>query len=160
MYLGTRYDVYGFITLRYITICFFHVTFDLHLWPSAFVKVTCTLIIISNLCCKMFVVVCSLKFVGSVEFEIWTFVWRKPKWRHYDVITNLILLKFTYKSAKSISYVSGISNFSLIRYKRAKIYSREVNREKWRKIGYWVTLTFDLRSPNLIEFETVRKATE
>ena len=37
---GTRYDVYGFNTLRNITICLFYVTFDLHLWPFAFVKVT------------------------------------------------------------------------------------------------------------------------
>ena len=43
LYLGTRYDVYRFITLQ--DICLFHVTFDLHLWASAFVKITCTLII-------------------------------------------------------------------------------------------------------------------
>ena len=36
MYLDTRYDVYGFITLRDITICIFYVTFDLHLWPKSF----------------------------------------------------------------------------------------------------------------------------
>ena len=47
LYLGTRYDVYGFNTLRDITICIFYMTFHLHLWPSAFVKVTCTLITVS-----------------------------------------------------------------------------------------------------------------
>ena len=35
MYLDHRYDFYGFKTLRNITICLFHVTFDLHLWPFA-----------------------------------------------------------------------------------------------------------------------------
>ena len=100
LYLDTRYDVHGFDGLQDITICLFYVTFDLHHWTSAFVKVTCTLIIICILCCWMFVP--KMKFVGSVLFEIWTLVWRKPKWRHYDVITNLILMKFTYKSANSI----------------------------------------------------------
>ena len=47
LFLGTSYDVYGFNVLRDITIefCLFHETFDLHLWPSAFVKVTCTFVI-------------------------------------------------------------------------------------------------------------------
>ena len=48
LYFGTRYDVYEFDTLWDITIRLFYVTFDLHLWPSAFVKVTCTLIISLN----------------------------------------------------------------------------------------------------------------
>ena len=43
-----------------------------------------------------------LKFVGSIEFEIWTFVWRKRKWRNHDVITYLISMKFDNKSAKGI----------------------------------------------------------
>ena len=31
-----------------------------------------------------------IKFVGSVEFEIWTFVWRKLKRRHpFDFFFNL-----------------------------------------------------------------------
>ena len=69
-----------FITLRDITICLLYLTFDLHLWPSAFAKVTYTLIIICILCCWMFV--SKMKFVSLLEFEIWAFVWRKPKWRH------------------------------------------------------------------------------
>ena len=64
LYLSTQSDVYGLITIQYITICLFYDTFDLHLWPSAFVKVTCTLIIRCSLC------------------------------------SNLILIRFTYKSAK------------------------------------------------------------
>ena len=86
--------------IHHITICLFYLTFDLHLWPLAFVKVTYTLIIICILCCWMFVP--KMKFVAPVEFEIWTFVWRKPKWIHYGVIANLILMKFTYESAKSV----------------------------------------------------------
>ena len=100
LYLDTRYNVYGFNTLGDTTICLFHVTFDLHLWPLTSVKVTCTLINRCISCCWMFEP--KMKFVGSVEFGIWTFVWRKLYWRHYDVITNLILMKFIYKSAKSI----------------------------------------------------------
>ena len=42
LYLGNRYDLYGFNTWRDITICLFHLIFDLHLWPSAFVKVRYT----------------------------------------------------------------------------------------------------------------------
>ena len=67
-----------------------------------------------------------IEFVGSVEFVILTFLWRKRKLRHYDVITNFIFIEFKYKSAKS-SYLSGIPTFSLIRYKRVEIYSWEVN---------------------------------
>ena len=88
--LGMMSD--GFNTLRNITICLFHVTFDLHLWPFAFVKVTCTLIITCILCCWMSVP--KMKFVGSIEFKTWTFVWRKLKWRHNDVITHSIFMKF------------------------------------------------------------------
>ena len=86
LYVGTRYDVYGFNTLQDITICFFYVI--------------CTLII-RFILCSMFVP--KMKFVGSVEFEIWTFVWRKLKWRHFDFLTNLIFMKFKYKSTKGIS---------------------------------------------------------
>ena len=77
------------------------------MWPLTF---TCDLhrlsrslsflIIICILCCWMFVP--KMKSVGSVEFEIWTFVYRKLKWRHYDVINYLIFIKFTYKSTKGI----------------------------------------------------------
>ena len=41
------------------------------------------------------------------------------------------------------------------KHKRAEIQGREINRELWRKNGYYVpvTLTFDPRSPNSIEVE-------
>ena len=51
-------------------------------------------------------------------FEIWTFVWRKLKWRHHNVIIHSNFMKF---------------HFYLIRHKRAEIYSRGVHRELWRK---------------------------
>ena len=41
------------------------------------------------------------KLVGSIEFEIWTFLWRKLKWGHpFDF---LIFMKFKYISAEGIS---------------------------------------------------------
>ena len=40
-------------------------------------KVTIIFIIRRTLCCCVFVP--STKFVGSIEFEIWTIVWRKLK---------------------------------------------------------------------------------
>ena len=88
LYLGTRYDVYWSNDLQDITICLLYLTFDLHQWPSDFVKVTCVFIIRCIICCWMFVQ--KMKFVGSIVFEIWTFIWRKRKWLHYDVITHLI----------------------------------------------------------------------
>ena len=90
-YLGTRYDVYGFNTLRNITICLFYVTFDLHLWPWAYVKVTFTSISRCTLCnCTL---VPSIKLVGKIEFEIWTIVYRKLKWRHNDIIIHSSVIK-------------------------------------------------------------------
>ena len=56
-------------------------------------------------------------------------------------------------------YLSDISNFILIDHKRAEIQDREVNRELWRKYGYYVTvtLTFDPRSPpKVTKFNRVR----
>ena len=85
-------EVYRFNVLRDITICLIFVNFDLHLWPSAFVKVTCSFVIRCISLCWMFVL--KMKFVGSVEFKIWTFVWRKSQWRHDDVIPYLIFMKF------------------------------------------------------------------
>ena len=45
--------------------------------------------------------VCRFKF--TVKFEIWTIVWKKLKWRHYDVIPQMTFLKFLQKTAKVIS---------------------------------------------------------
>ena len=153
--LGTRYDVCECNnSLRDMTINSFFVTFDLHLRPSSYVKVTFTLIIRWTSCCC--VLVPSIKFVYSIEFEIWTIVWRKLKWCHNDVITHLILWNLNTKRPRV--YLSDISNFILIEHKRAEIKSKEVNGELWRKNGYYVTvtLTFDQRSPISITSEPVR----
>ena len=48
------------------------------------------------------------------------------------------------------AYQSGIPNFSLIRQKRAEIYSREVNRELCRKIEYCVTVTLSFKQMSQI----------
>ena len=72
LYLGTRYDVCECNSLRHVNISSFFVTFDLRLWPSSSVKVTFTFIIRWTLYCC--VLVPSTKFVGSIEFEIWTIV--------------------------------------------------------------------------------------
>ena len=80
---------------------FIFVTFDLHLWPSAYVKVTFTLISRCTLCsCTLLP---RMKFVGSIEFEIWTIVCWKLNWRHNDVITHSNLIKFKHKTTKGIS---------------------------------------------------------
>ena len=140
----------GLLLYEISPIFLFYVTFDLHLWPSSSVKVTFTLIIRCILCCWMFVP--KMKFVGSVEFEIWTFVLWKPKWRHYDVITisfNEIHIRICKKT-----YVRAIQNFSLIKLKNAEIYSREVNRELWKK---WILSHCDLDLwPKVTNFNRVR----
>ena len=130
LYLGTRHDVYGFNTLRDITICLFYVTltFDLHLWPSSSLKVTIIFIIRWTLCCC--VLVPSTKFVGSIKFEIWTIVLRKLKWRHNDLSSFRFL--WNLNTNRPRVYLSDISKFILIEHKRADIQIREVNREFWR----------------------------
>ena len=98
--LGTRYDVCECNCLRDMTINSFLV-FDLHLWPWAYVKVNFTLTSRCTLCsCTL---VPSIKFVGSIKFEIWTIFCRKRKWRQNDVITHSNLIKFKNKSTKDIS---------------------------------------------------------
>ena len=62
LYLGTRYDVCEFNSLRQMYISSFFVTFDLRLWPSSFIKVTFTFVIRCTLCCC--VLVPSTKFLG------------------------------------------------------------------------------------------------
>ena len=100
LYFGTMYDVCECNTFRDMTISSFFVTFDLRLWPSLSVKVTLISIIRWTLCCCVYVP--STKFVGSIEFEIWTIVKGKLKWRHNDVITNSIFMKLNHKLTKSI----------------------------------------------------------
>ena len=75
---------------------FYDLSFDLRLWPSSSVKDAFIFIIGWTLrCCKL---VPSTKFVGLIEFEIWTIVWWKHKWRHNDIINHSI-----FNSTKGIS---------------------------------------------------------
>ena len=79
------------------------------MWPSSSVKVTFIFIIRWTLYCC--VLVPSTKSVGSIEFEIWTIVWRKLKWRHNDVISHLNFMKFIHTPRV---YQSDIPNFIFI----------------------------------------------
>ena len=83
------------------------------------------------------------KFAGSVEFEIWTFVSRKLKWRHHDVITfdfYKIQIRIWCKE-----HLSGMPNFSLI--------GREVNRELWRnKVTNFNRARASAASNSLVKF--------
>ena len=97
--LGTRSDVCECNSLRDMTINSFFMIFGLHLWPSAYVKVYFTLISRWTLWSCTFVP--SMKFVGSIEFEIWTIVYWK--WRNNDVITHSNLIKFKHKYTKGTS---------------------------------------------------------
>ena len=70
-----------------------------HLWPSAFVMVTCTFVIylmMLNVCTKN--EVCRFNRIWNMHNCM-----EKLKWRHHDVIPHLIFMKFLYKSAKGIS---------------------------------------------------------
>ena len=111
-------------SLRHMTISSFFVTFDLLLWPSSSFKVTFILISRCTLCSC--ILVPSMKFLGSIEFEIWTIVLRKLKWRHNDVITHSNFMKF--KTNRPRVYLSDLLNFILIKHKRAEIQGTEVNR--------------------------------
>ena len=155
LYLCTRNDVCECNSLRHMTISSFFVTFDLRLWPSSSVKVTYIFIIRWTL--YVCVLVPITKFVSSIEFEKWTLVWKKLKWRHNDVISHSNFMKFKHKSTKGRLYLSDIPNFILIECKKAEIQSSEVNRDLWRKNRNYVTvtLTFDPRSPISIGFESV-----
>ena len=97
-------------------LCLFYVTFNLHLRPSAFVKVTCILFILCTLCCWMFVP--KMKLAGSVEYEIWTFVYIENL---NDVTLTSPYIWFQWISLINLhrAYASCIPNFRLIEHTRA-----------------------------------------
>ena len=131
LYLGTRYNVYGFNVLRDITICLFYVTFDLHLWPSAFVKITCPFVIKCIWCCWMYQK-WSLKIQSNLKYG-------QLYWENLHDVTMLSShIWFLWNSYTNLhrAYQSGILNFRLIKHVRAEIYSRKVNRELWRKMDF------------------------
>ena len=103
IYIGTRYDVCECNSLRHMTISSFFVTFDFRLWPSSSVKVNFIFIIRWTLCCCVGYLVPSTKFPGSIEFEIWTIVWRKLNWSHNDVISHSNFMKIIHKATKGIN---------------------------------------------------------
>ena len=80
-----------------------------------------------------------MKFVGSIEIEIWIIVWRKLRWRHNDVIAHLIFFFIIFKCKSTKGLSQQHTKFHLIEHKRAEIYNGEVNRQLWRKNGYCVT---------------------
>ena len=154
--LGSRYDVCECNSLREMTIYSFFVTFDLHLWPSVYVKVTLTLISRCTLCsCTL---VPGINFVGSIEFEIWTIICRNLNDVTMTSSPIRILSNSKTNLKRACAYLSDKLNFIPIGYKRAEIRSREVNRELWRKNEYYVTvtLTVDQRSPMWIGFERLQ----
>ena len=57
-------------------------------------------------------------------------------------------MKFKYKSTKG-TYLSDIPNFILIEHKRAEIQSREVDRESYRKNGYWKMENGSILAPQM-----------
>ena len=91
-YLGARYEVCGCNT--FVLFC--------DLWPT---PVTFSFrqghLHFNHYMYFMFLNVCTkMKFVCSIEFEMWTIIWRKLKWRHNDVITHSIFIKLKHKSTK------------------------------------------------------------
>ena len=68
-----------------------------------------------------------MKFVGSIEFEMWTIVTENLN----DVKITSSPIRILSNSNTNIprAYLSDEMNFILIGHKRAEIQSREVNRE-------------------------------
>ena len=94
-----------------------------------------------------------MKFVDSKEIEISIFVWKKLNdIRCHDVITHLIFFNST--THLLMVYLNGIPKFSLMRHKKAEIYSSEVNRELWRKKGMLSHCDLDLE-PKVTNFNSV-----
>ena len=72
----------------------------------------------------MYIGIPSMKFIGPIEFEIWTIVWRKL----IDVTLTSSSIRETLISNLLRACISKIPNFMLIGYTGAEIHSREVNR--------------------------------
>ena len=129
--LGTRYDVCGCNNYKIWPFVYFYDLRPSPMWPSPSVKVTIILITKCTLCCCILVII--MQFLGSIEFEIWTIVWRKPKGCHNDIIIRSIL--WNSNTYPPRAYLTDKPNSILIGHKRADIHSWEVNRELWRKLG-------------------------
>ena len=158
LYLGTRYDVCECNSLRYMTIS----SFLCDLWTSPV-----TFIVRQghfHFYHEMDVILLCIGF----KYEVCRF---KKSLRYgqlfgenlNDVIMTSSPIRILWKlnTNRPRIYLSDIPKFIFIKHKRAEIYSREVNKDLWRKNGYYVTvtLTFDPRSPNSIGSEPLREAT-
>ena len=114
-------------------------TFTFDLWPSAFVKVTCTFFIRCILCCWMFVP--KRKFVSSVEFEILTIEWRKFKWRHHDIIPHLIFYEIFIQICKghikSAYQIPDWSNIRELRYTEGKLIKNYEEKKDFEPLWPW-----------------------
>ena len=88
-----------------------------------------------------------MKFVGSIEFEIWTVVWKNLN----DVTMTSSPIRFLRNSNTNLprAFLSDIPNLVLIRQKRAEILCRKlIENYEEKMVNYvTVTLTFDSRSP-------------
>ena len=158
LYLVTRYDVFECNSLRDMTI----ISFFYYLWPSPVTFIVC-----QGHCHFNQQMDVMLLYIGTHN-EVCMF---NRIWDNYgqlfgenlnDVTMTPSLFRFLWYSNTNLprTYLSDILiiNFMTIRYRRAAIQSREVNRKLWRKNGYYVTvtLTFDPRLPISIGFEPVR----
>ena len=56
--------------------------------------------------------------------------------------SSLIQFIWNFNRNRPRVYISNIPNFILIKHKRVERQGREVNKELWRKNGYYVTVTF------------------
>ena len=66
-----------------------------------------------------------MKFVGSVEFEIWTLVWRKLKWRHQPLYFYEILIQIFKGHILAVYPISVWSNIWELRYTVGKLKNYE-----------------------------------
>ena len=66
----------------------------------------------------------TMKFVGFIEFEIWTIVWRKRKLRHNDVIVHLIFMESN--TILPGAYLSYIWTFILIGRPTAEFHCKKL----------------------------------
>ena len=94
----------GMISMNVIVCEILPLIYFCDLWPSPVTFSLCHGHFHSSRCalCSC-TLVPSIKFSGSIEFEIWTIVCRKLKWRHNDVITHSNLIKFKHNSIKGLS---------------------------------------------------------
>ena len=143
-FIVIMYDVCEWNSLHAITHMSFFVNFDLHPWPSAYIKVTFT--IISRCTLYSCTLVPSIKFVGSIEFEIWTIVCRNLNDFTMTSSTIRILSNSNTNLQRAYLATNWISFWSDINGLKSKVGKLTENYEGKMDIVS-LTLTFDPRSP-------------